>query len=320
MSNPEVVDYLFDVLSKIFVQGVDYVKWDMNRGMSDVFSTARDAAHMHETAHRFLLGLYDLLTRLTTRFPNILFESCASGGNRADLGILCYMPQFWASDNSDALCRMQIQTNYTYGYPLSVLGCHVSAVPNHQTMRETPVSTRYEVAAFGLLGYELDPGKLSEDDLTDIAQQITHYKQLREWSFFGEVDRLQTGDRGYYSLQLTSTDGEHAAVVTFQEIYRSGRPMYVLRARGLQAQAMYEVRNRPCMINVKPISGRFITISSATGYTRMPRETEHYFLPGDLITESGIRLKSDFNGHNLDEDTRYYPDYATRMYEFTLVK
>ncbi len=320
LSNPEVVDYLFDVLSKIFAQGVDYVKWDMNRGMSDVFSTARDAAHMCETGHRFLLGLYDLLTRLTTRFPNILFESCASGGNRADLGILCYMPQFWASDNSDALCRMQIQTNYTYGYPLSVLGCHVSAVPNHQTMRETPVSTRYEVAAFGLLGYELDPGKLSEDDLTDIAQQIAHYKQLREWSFFGEVDRLQTGDRGYYSLQLTSPDGEHAAVVTFQEIYRSGRPMYVLRARGLQSEAMYEVRNRPCMMNVKPISGRFITIASATGYTRMPRETEHYFLPGDLIAESGIRLKSDFNGHNLDENTRYYPDYATRMYEFMLVK
>ena len=319
-SNPAVIDYIYDSLCKVFSQGVDYVKWDMNRGMSDVFSPILDAASQGETGHRFILGLYDLLQRLTRKFPNILFESCASGGNRADLGLLCYIPQFWASDNSDALCRMQIQTNYSYGYPLSILGCHVSSVPNHQTMREPPISTRYEVAAFGQLGYELNPSKLSDDDLTDIAQQIEHYKRIRVWSKDAAVHRIQSGKNGYYALQLVSPKKDHACYMSFQEIFRSGRPMYVLRTQGLRNDAVYHMRSRSCMMNVKPVSGRFLTVESSQPYVRMPRETEDYTLPGDFLNNCGIRLKSDFNGHNLDEDTRYYTDYATRLYDFEMIE
>ncbi|MCC8025624.1 MAG: alpha-galactosidase [Clostridium sp.] len=318
LCNPEVTDYLYEALCRIFSSGVDYVKWDMNRGISDCYSPFLDKERQGETGHRYILGLYALLDRLTKRFPDILFESCASGGNRADLGILCYMPQFWASDNSDALSRMQIQTNYSYGYPLSVLGCHVSSVPNHQTMRETPISTRYEAAAYGLLGYELDPRKLSHEDLEDIKEQIQHYKKQREWLMNASLYRLKSGGEGYYSILMVSRDRQKASVMTFQEIFRSGRPMYVLRTRGLEEKALYHLRSRAAMMNVKPVSGRMVNLSLEGGHSstvRMPRETEDYTLYGDFLNESGIRLKSDFIGHNLDEDTRYYPDYATRLYD-----
>lgn len=322
--NPEVIDYLYDALCRIFSSGVDYVKWDMNRGISDCYSPYLDAKQQGETGHRYILGLYTLLDRLIKRFPDILFESCASGGNRADLGILCYMPQFWASDNSDALSRMQIQTNYSYGYPLSVLGCHVSSVPNHQTMRETPISTRYEVAAFGLLGYELDPQKLDAADLEDMKQQISHYKKLREWLMDADLYRLKSGKDGYYSILMVSSDRKKASVMTFQEIFRSGRPMYVLKTRGLEDQALYHLLSRKTMMNVKPVSGRMINLTSQSSNgastVRMPRETEDYTLYGDFLNESGIRLKSDFIGHNLDEDTRYYPDYGTRLYDIEIVE
>lgn len=321
--NPEVIDYLYHALCRVFSCGVDYVKWDMNRGISDCYSPFLPKEQQGETGHRFLLGLYSLLKRLTDRFPDILFESCASGGNRADLGMLCYMPQFWASDNSDALCRQQIQTNYSYGYPLSVLGCHVSSIPNHQTLRETPIATRYEVAAFGILGYELDICRLRADELEDIQEQIRHYKKLRNWIMDADLYRIQTGENGHYCLMEVSKDQLTGAVMTLQELLQPGSPIRILKTRGLKDNALYHLVSRPAMMNVKPMKGRFASLSSddpAAGFVRMPRETEDYTLYGDLLNHGGIRLKSDFNGHNLDEDTRYYIDYSTRFYDIELVK
>ncbi len=130
--------------------------------------------------------------------------------------------------------------------------------------------------------------------------------------------RLKSGGEGYYSILMVSRDRQKASVMTFQEIFRSGRPMYVLRTRGLEEKALYHLRSRAAMMNVKPVSGRMVNLSLEGGHSstvRMPRETEDYTLYGDFLNESGIRLKSDFIGHNLDEDTRYYPDYATRLYD-----
>ncbi len=317
-ANPQVIDYIYEALCKVFSQGVDYVKWDMNRGISDCYSPYLPKNRQGETGHRFLLGLYDLLNRLTKAFPHILFESCASGGNRADLGMLCYMPQFWASDNSDALCRQRIQTNYSYGYPLSVLGCHVSSIPNHQTLRETPLATRYEVAALGILGYELDLEKLREDELFDIREQICHYKSMREWTLGADLLRIRTGEGGHWSLMAISPDKRHAAIMTMQELLQPGSPIYVLKTRGLKEDGLYHFASRPAMLNIKPLSGRFTSFSSDVPFVRMPRETESYTLYGSLLNHGGIRLKSDFNGHNLDEDTRCYIDYSTRFYHLDM--
>ena len=124
-----------------------------------------------------MLGLYRLMRTLTERFPEILFEGCASGGNRFDLGILSYFPQIWASDNTDAISRARIQEGYSFGYPPSVMGNHVSGCPNHQTLRETPIETRYNIASFGLLGYELNLVDLSDKDRRKIRQQVAQYKK-----------------------------------------------------------------------------------------------------------------------------------------------
>lgn len=126
----------------------------MNRTFSDYFSQSIRPERQGEVAHRYVMGLYRCMRELTKRFPDILFEGCAAGGNRFDLGMLCYFPQIWASDDTDALCRAEIQTGYSYGYPMSVISAHVSGCPNHQTLRTTPLETRFAVAAFGLLGYE----------------------------------------------------------------------------------------------------------------------------------------------------------------------
>ncbi|MFR2879834.1 MAG: alpha-galactosidase [Lachnospiraceae bacterium] len=137
-------EYIIASMTKVFSSApVSYVKWDMNRTFSDYYSQSLPAAQQGEMAHRYVLGLYRCMEELTRRFPEILFEGCAAGGNRFDPGILCYFPQIWGSDDTDACCRADIQTNYSYGYPLSTVSAHVSACPNHQTLRRTPLTTRF---------------------------------------------------------------------------------------------------------------------------------------------------------------------------------
>ena len=148
LSNTEVQDYIIEQMSNIFSSAdISYVKWDMNRIFSDYYSKNLPPERQGEMAHRYVCGLYHCMRELTNRFPDILFEGCSAGGNRFDLGILCYFPQIWASDNTDALCRTQIQYNYSYGYPLSCISAHVSASPNHQTLRNMPLESRFAVAA-----------------------------------------------------------------------------------------------------------------------------------------------------------------------------
>ena len=148
LTKEEVQDYIIETMSRVFSSAdISYVKWDMNRTFTDYFSTSLPADRQGEVAHRYVMGLYRCMKELTGRFPNILFEGCAAGGNRFDLGILCYFPQIGASDDTDAVYRVNGQTGYSYGYPLSTVSAHVSACPNHQTLRVTPLSTRFAVAA-----------------------------------------------------------------------------------------------------------------------------------------------------------------------------
>ena len=189
-SRKEVRDYIYEQMKAILSSAnIEYVKWDMNRNFSDIYSPYLPAAKQGETAHRYVLGLYHIMDELTTRFPEILFEGCSSGGNRFDLGILSYFPQIWASDNTDALCRTGIQNSYSYGYPLSVFTAHVSSCPNHQTLRITPLETRFQVASFGVLGYECNLKDLSGSDLNAIREQIAFYKKWRDVFQFGSFYR-----------------------------------------------------------------------------------------------------------------------------------
>ena len=181
MTYEAVQDYIIEKMSEVFSSAdISYVKWDMNRIFSDYYSKNLPPERQKEVSHRYVCGLYRCMKELTNRFPDILFEGCAAGGNRFDLGMLCYFPQIWASDNTDALCRAQIQYNYSYGYPLSCISAHVSASPNHQTLRNMPLETRFSVAAFGNLGYEFNLCDLPKDEFMAVKAQIELYKKWRE--------------------------------------------------------------------------------------------------------------------------------------------
>lgn len=185
----EIIAQLTEVFSSADVQ---YVKWDMNRNFSDVYSSSLPPQRQKEFSHRYIMGVYEVMKTLTERFPHILFEGCASGGNRFDLGILCYMPQIWGSGNTDALCRTRIQNGYSYGYPQSVIGAHVSGCPNHQTLRETPLDTRFCVAAFCVLGYECNLAAMSKQERDEIASQVALYKKWRRTLQFGDWHRRRS--------------------------------------------------------------------------------------------------------------------------------
>ncbi|MDD6195118.1 MAG: alpha-galactosidase, partial [Lachnospiraceae bacterium] len=195
-ANPEVVAYMTEQMKNILSSAnIAYVKWDMNRIFSDCYSQYLAKDRQGEVAHRYIMGVYQLAKALTESFPEILFEGCASGGNRFDLGMLCYFPQIWASDNTDAVSRLTIQDGYSYGYPMSVVSAHVSSCPNHQTLRVTPLASRFAVASFGVLGYECNLCDASKDDLEEIKKQIAVYKQYRDVWQWGDFYRVAAGNQ-----------------------------------------------------------------------------------------------------------------------------
>ena len=198
-SRKEVVDNIYEQMIKVLDSAnISYVKWDFNRHITDLYSVALPADKQGEVYHRYMLGLYDLLERITSRYPDILFESCSGGGGRFDMGMLYYMPQVWTSDNSDAIDRLKIQYGTSFAYPVSTMGAHVSVCPNHQNARVTPLKTRGNVAYFGTYGLELDVTKMTEDEKAEIARQIKEFK--------GYYELIQRGD--YYRLLSPFTPDE----------------------------------------------------------------------------------------------------------------
>lgn len=193
LSRKEVCDYIIESISKILESSnISYVKWDMNRNMTEVGSLGLNSERQRETAHRYILGLYRVMEEITSRFPNVLFESCSGGGGRFDPGMLYYMPQTWTSDDTDAIERLKIQFGTSMVYPPISMGCHVSAVPNHQANRITSLQTRGVSAMAGNFGYELDITKLSEEEKEEIKEQISLYKEIRETVQFGTLYRLKS--------------------------------------------------------------------------------------------------------------------------------
>ena len=246
-SRPEVVDEIFERLSAVIEGGqLDYIKWDMNRPLTDVFSAAWPADQQGEIFHRYVLGVYDLYERLISRYPRLLFESCSSGGGRFDPGMLYYAPQAWTSDDSDAIERLKIQYGTSLLYPLSSMGAHVSIVPNHQTNRLTPLKTRGNVAFFGSFGYELDLNQLSPEELAEVREQIAFYKHHRELIHNGTFYRLQSpfkGDR-QTAWMLVSQDQHTALLGTFKVLNQVNRSHQRLQLKGLAADKVYQLEGR----------------------------------------------------------------------------
>ena len=192
-SRKEVVDHIYEMMAEILRKSkISYIKWDMNRSISECYSNTLLPEQQGEVFHRYILGVYDLYERLTSEFPKILFESCASGGGRFDAGMLYYAPQCWASDDTDAIERLKIQYGTSLCYPISSIGSHVSVIPNHQVFRNTPLHTRANVAYFGTFGYELDLNQLNETELSQVKEQIAFMKKYRQVIQFGNFYRLRS--------------------------------------------------------------------------------------------------------------------------------
>ncbi len=249
MARPEVVDHLTEVLTAVLASApITYVKWDMNRNITEPWSASLPPDRQGEFFHRYILGVYELYRRLTTRFPEILFESCASGGGRFDPGLLAFAPQAWTSDGTDAVERLRIQWGTSLAYPLSSMAAHVSAVPNHQVGRVTPLSTRAAVAFFGVFGYELDPTALTAAERAEIADQIALYVRYRDVFQRGRFVRLESpfeADRDEVAWMVVSEDRRRAVVGYYRILGQPDPGPVRLRLRGLDAGATYEVTPWP---------------------------------------------------------------------------
>lgn len=267
MSRPEVCEYLYNSISAVLSSAnIEYVKWDMNRPLTDVYSAKLPPDRQGELYHRYVLGLYGLLDRLTTDFSNVLFEGCASGGGRFDAGMLYYFPQIWCSDNSDAVDRLFIQYNTSFGYPMSAVSAHVSPAKSHQTERSMPLETRWITAMTGAFGYELNVTLLSPEERKEILRQTVFYREYADLFLKGRYCRLNDPNKNDIAAwAYVSENGDTAFVGAVQRHFSPNNCPAVLRLSGLLSGARYNVSE----------AGRQIL----TGVT------------GDVLMKAGITVK-----------------------------
>lgn len=243
-SNLEVVDYIYQMVDKILTESnISYIKWDMNRSITECYSAFLPAHRQGEVFHRYILGVYDLYERLINKHPYILFESCASGGGRFDAGMMYYAPQCWTSDDSDAVERIKIQYGTSYAYPISSMGAHVSITPNHQLFRNTPLETRGNVAYFGAFGYELDLTKLSEEEHEIIKEQVQFVKKYRELIQKGTFFRLQSPFENNISAWMVVSEDKKEAIVAYFKILNDINCSFRrMKLHGLDENLLYSIK------------------------------------------------------------------------------
>ena len=342
LANDEVCDYIVEKMSGVFSSAnITYVKWDMNRIFTDAYSKSLDPSRQGEVRHRYVLGLYRIMGELVRAFPDILFEGCASGGNRFDLGILSYFPQIWASDNTDALCRAQIQHGYSYGYPQSVVSAHISNCPNHQTLRSTPIETRFGVAAFGLLGYELNLCEISSDDAVKIKKQIELYKQFRQTFQFGKfyrsdsaniaaeysIDRFGLSEsQNIMQLTVVSEDAKEAVSGIIQDRSVANKKDLWIQIPGLDDDTLYNLANVKFESNIMDfgdlvnqatpfhVRQNSLIHRAISRFVKLPSETEEYTAYGSSLKNAGMKTAQGFSGTGFSEEVRHFPDYSGRLY------
>ena len=240
LGRAEVRQYLLEVLNLYLDTGkIDYIKWDMNRPLTDATSAALPANRQGEVPHRYILGLYEILRQVTHGYPDVLFEGCSSGGARLDAGMLAYFAQNWTSDNTDARDRTGIQAGFSLLYPSEVLGAHVSITPNHQTGRTTPLETRFAVARLFNLGYELDLAHCSAEERNAVAAQVAAAKEERSWLMEGAFWRHAVARPGDRMMSVVSADQSRCLAVVFRTLYDPLGEQAVFQLYGLDPARDY---------------------------------------------------------------------------------
>lgn len=327
LSNNDVCEYIIEAMSNVFGSAnIDYVKWDFNRPLTDFYSPTLNN-RQGEFLHRFTLGYYKIVSALTHKFPDILFEACASGGNRFDLGVLCYMPQIWCSDNTDSFDRVKIHEGTLYGYPASCIGSHVSASPNHQTLRNSSVENRFNTACIGAFGYELDLSELNKADANAIKEQIVWYKKYRKTLQFGEYHQLKSvfnDDKA--SWAMVAQDKSQAVVNLTNKIHQTIPQQEIVKVYGLDNAATYKFETRRQDLSIKAFGGLINTISpvrlNAEGklvdmianIVPLKGEVESYVVTGDTLAKAGVKLNQEWSSTGYNGDTRVMFDFGSRLY------
>ena len=312
LTRQEVRDYIVENVSRVLDSApISYVKCDMNR--SSIALGAR--------AHRYILGLYEVLDRIFTPRPEILLESCSSGGNRFDLGMLCFSPQVWASDNTDPIARLEIQQNLSYLYPQSTIGAHVSAAPHGQTLRNTPLYTRGNVAFFGCLGYELDLKELAAVERQEIRGQVEFYKKYRRIFQFGSFRRISTEEGICWQV-----GDVHTRLAGLYHLLQPTAPGYErLRVPGLKPEKTYTLESRRQLLRMRQFGGMInhvlpvklnpegAVIRQADRRYAMKDGREHFTATGAALGQ-GVMLSSRFTGTGYDPDLRLHTDFGSNVY------
>ena len=323
LTRQEVRDYIVESVDAVLSSAnIEYVKWDYNRHISDMYSPT--LKNQGEFFHRYISGLYEVLSRIfCEKHPNVLLEGCSSGGNRFDLGMLCFSPQIWTSDDTDALERLDIQRGIYTFYPQSAMSAHVSMTPNQQTLRAAPLSTRFNVAAFGVLGYELDFGELTPNERKQIKEQIAFYKANRALFQYGKLRRYFPKASERESWQIEK-DGKIAAAI-YNLNYHTSPGRDVLRILGAESGKQYEMKTVRQYLRI----GRFgslvkhispVNIRSDGAIMRfvdrhfaMVDGEECYTCSGEAL-KVGIPLAMQYSGTGYNPSIRVLGDFGSTMY------
>ncbi|GEM05313.1 alpha-galactosidase [Halolactibacillus miurensis] len=290
-SRDEVIEHIYQLMTAVIDDSeISYIKWDMNRNITEAYSRTLQPQAQGEAFHRYILGVYKLYEKLTTRYPEILFESCAGGGGRFDPGLLYYAPQTWTSDDTDAVERLKIQYGTSMVYPLSAIGSHVSQIPNHQVGRSTPLQTRAEVAYFGTFGYELDVTELTAAEKETVKKQVTFFKRYRELISHGTFHRLLSPFESNETAWMVVSHDQSEALVGYYKVLAKPNEGYKrIKLTGLDKDCLYHVA---------------------------PLNKEYY---GSELMAYGIILADDFTDRANEYWGREHPgDYQSHI--FTLTK
>jgi len=333
LTNEEVRDYIKTSISKLIKESeASYIKWDMNRNISDVYSKALDKESQGKFHYLYVKGLYEILAYLKTHFPNVLFESCSSGGNRYDLGMLPFMPQTWTSDNTDAYERLLIQEGTSMCYPLSTMSNHVSGDRSHQVMRHTPLETRFHVASFGVLGYELDLRALTPFDEKVMKKQIAFYKKYRTLFQYGHFRRLRSVREGNYTVWMAISPTKDMAILGFFQKQAKPNPGFdKIPITGL-LKGTYKVSSRTQYTNIRtfgslvnealPIKLKVNSTLHNFIANRYLFELDHFeqYIKDEELAHSDLLLHHMFTGTGYNERVMLLEDYGSRMFVLTKEK
>lgn len=330
LCNPKVQDYIVEKVSAILDENdISYVKWDMNRHIAEAYSPV--LKEQGEFYHRYIVGLYRVLSRIFHKRPHILLESCSSGGNRFDLGMLCFGQQIWASDDTDPIERLKIQEGLSYFYPLSAIGAHVSLAPHQQTLRDTPISTRFNVAAFGCLGYELELRYLTPKEKEEIRKQIAFYKANRKTFQYGSFSRVSTWKDNKIVWQCTDADRKKAISGFFQTLSGAVEGCDILRVTGLSENETYRITTKEQYLYIKRFGALVkhvlpvalhpdgIILRTAGRHYTLKDCREVYLADGRLLAY-GVLLNNQFMGSYYNSHTRLLGDYGSNLYITEKVK